>query len=150
MTGFQLVDADTGAEKQFDGQSEEVKAINAITTDTSIYYLSDGNGGMKWYKDANKSGTLIEYKEAGYVSPEVNGRNVTFRVPTDKAGNAEAVTVPGGMNGWKVDSSDYELKKMKQQVCGLELLLLRQENMNINLQLINHGMFHLQIRRIIE
>ena len=34
MTGFQLVDADTGAETQFDGQSEEVKAINAITTDT--------------------------------------------------------------------------------------------------------------------
>ena len=111
MTGFQLVDADTGAEKKFDGQSEEVKAINAITTDTSIYYLSDGNGGMKWYKDANKSKTLIEYKEAGYVSPEVNGRNVTFRVPAAKAGNAEAVTVPGGMNGWKVDSSDYELKK---------------------------------------
>lgn len=84
MTGFQLVDADTGAETQFDGQSEEVKAINAITTDTSIYYLSDGNGGMKWYKDANKSETLIEYKEAGYVSPEVNGREVTFRVPVEK------------------------------------------------------------------
>ena len=111
ISGFQLVDADTGAEKKFDGQSEEVKAINAITTDTSIYYLSDGNGGMKWYKDANKSETLIEYKEAGYVSPEVNGRNVTFRVPAAKVGNAEAVTVPGGMNGWKVDSSDYELKK---------------------------------------
>lgn len=111
MTGFQLVDADTGAETQFDGQSEEVKAINAITTDTSIYYLSDGNGGMKWYKDANKSETMIEYKEAGYKSPEVVGRNVTFRVPAAKAGNAEAVTVPGGMNGWKQDSSDWELKK---------------------------------------
>ena len=111
MTGFQLVDADTGADTKFDGQSEEVKAINAITTDTSIYYLSDGNGGMKWYKDANKSETLIEYKAADYVSPEVNGRNVTFRVPAAKAGNAEAVTVPGGMNDWKVDSSDYELKK---------------------------------------
>ncbi len=111
MTGFQLVDADTGAEKQFDGKSEEVKAINAIKTDTSIYYLSDGNGGMKWYKDANKSETMIKYEEAGYVSPEVNGRNVTFRVPAAKAGNAEAVTVPGGMNGWKQDSSDWELKK---------------------------------------
>ena len=111
MTGFQLVDADTGAETKFDGQSEEVKAINAITTDTSIYYLSDGNGGMKWYKDANKSETMIEYKEAGYVSPEVNGRNVTFRVPAAKAENAEAVTVPGGMNGWDPASSDYELKK---------------------------------------
>ena len=111
MTGFQLVDADTGAETQFDGQSEEVKAINAITTDTSIYYLSDGNGGMKWYKDANKSETLIEYKEAGYVSPEVNGREVTFRVPVEKTGAAASVTVPGGMNGWKQDSSDWELKK---------------------------------------
>ena len=111
MTGFQLVDADTGAETQFDGQSEEVKAINAITTDTSIYYLSDGNGGMKWYKDANKSETLIEYKEAGYVSPEVNGREVTFRVPVEKTGAAASVTVPGGMNGWKQASSDWELKK---------------------------------------
>ena len=111
MTGFQLVDADTGADTKFDGQSEEVKAINAITTDTSIYYLSDGNGGMKWYKDANKSETLIEYKAADYVSPEVKGRNVTFRVPAAKAGNAEAVTVPGGMNGWDPKSSDYELKK---------------------------------------
>lgn len=54
ISGFQLVDADTGAETQFDGQSEEVKAINAITTDTSIYYLRDGKGGMKWYKDADK------------------------------------------------------------------------------------------------
>ena len=111
MTGFQLVDADTGAETKFDGQSEEVKAINAITTDTSIYYLSDGNGGMKWYKDANKSETMIEYKAADYVSPEVKGRNVTFRVPAAKAENAEAVTVPGGMNGWDPASSDYELKK---------------------------------------
>ena len=111
ISGFQLVDADTGAEKKFDGQSEEVKAINAITTDTSIYYLSDGNGGMKWYKDADKSETLIEYKEAGYVSPEVKGRKVTFRVPVEKTGDAASVTVPGGMNGWKQDSSDWELKK---------------------------------------
>ena len=111
MTGFQLVDADTGAETQFDGQSEEVKAINAITTDTSIYYLRDGKGGMKWYKDADKSETLIEYKEAGYVSPEVKGRKVTFRVPVEKTRDAASVTVPGGMNDWKLDSSDWELKK---------------------------------------
>ena len=111
MTGFQLVDADTGAEAKFDGQSEEVKAINAITTDTSIYYLRDGKDGMKWYKDANKSETMIKYTEADYVSPEVVGRNVTFRVPAEKAGDAEHVTVPGGMNGWDPASSDYELKK---------------------------------------
>ena len=44
-------------------------------------------------------------------SPEVNGREVTFRVPVEKTGDAASVTVPGGMNGWKQDSSDWELKK---------------------------------------
>lgn len=110
ISGFQFVNAEDSTEYKFDND-DVTKAINAITTDTSIYYLSDGNGGMKWYKDANKSETMIEYKEAGYKSPEVVGRNVTFRVPAAKAGNAEAVTVPGGMNGWKQDSSDWELKK---------------------------------------
>ena len=107
-----MVDADTGAEIQFDGQSEEVKAINAITTDTSIYYLRDGKGGMKWYKDDDKSETLIEYKEAGYVSPEVNGREVTFRVPVEKTGAAASVTVPGGMNDWKQDSSNCHCRRI--------------------------------------
>lgn len=37
------------------------------------------------------------------------------------------------MNGWKQDSSDWELKKMRQQVCGLEHLPLHPENMNTNL-----------------
>ena len=110
INGFQFVNAEDSTEYQF-ANDDVTAAINAIKTDTSIYYLSDGNGGMKWYKDANKSETMIEYKEAGYKSPEVVGRNVTFRVPAAKAGNAEAVTVPGGMNGWKQDSSDWELKK---------------------------------------
>lgn len=110
INGFQFVNAEDSTEYKF-ANDDVTAAINAIKTDTSIYYLSDGNGGMKWYKDANKSETMIEYKEAGYKSPEVVGRNVTFRVPAAKAGNAEAVTVPGGMNGWKQDSSDWELKK---------------------------------------
>lgn len=110
INGFQFVNAEDSTEYKF-ANDDVTAAINAIKTDTSIYYLSDGNGGMKWYKDANKSETMIEYKEAGYKSPEVVGRNVTFRVPAAKAGNAEAVTVPGGMNGWKQASSDWELKK---------------------------------------
>ena len=110
ISGFQFVNAEDSTEYKFDND-DVTKAINAITTDTSIYYLSDGNSGMKWYKDADKSETLIEYKEAGYVSPEVNGREVTFRVPVEKTGAAASVTVPGGMNGWKQDSSDWELKK---------------------------------------
>ena len=110
ISGFQFVNAEDSTEYKFDND-DVTKAINGITTDTSIYYLSDGNSGMKWYKDADKSETLIEYKEAGYVSPEVNGREVTFRVPVEKTGAAASVTVPGGMNGWKQDSSDWELKK---------------------------------------
>ena len=110
ISGFQFVNAEDSTEYKFDND-DVTKAINAITTDTSIYYLSDGNSGMKWYKDADKSETLIEYKEAGYVSPEVNGREVTFRVPVEKTGAVASVTVPGGMNGWKQDSSDWELKK---------------------------------------
>ena len=110
VSGFQFVNAEDSSEYKFEAD-DVTAAINAITTDTSIYYLRDGKGGMKWYKDADKSETLIEYKEAGYVSPEVNGREVTFRVPVEKTGAAASVTVPGGMNDWKQDSSNWELKK---------------------------------------
>lgn len=110
VSGFQFVNAEDSSEYKFEAD-DVTAAINAITTDTSIYYLRDGKGGMKWYKGADKTETLIEYKEAGYVSPEVNGRKVTFRVPVEKTGDAASVTVPGGMNGWKQDSSDWELKK---------------------------------------
>ena len=110
VSGFQFVNAEDSSEYKFEAD-DVTAAINAITTDTSIYYLRDGKGGMKWYKDADKSETLIEYKEAGYVSPEVKGRKVTFRVPVEKTRDAASVTVPGGMNDWKLDSSDWELKK---------------------------------------
>lgn len=110
VSGFQFVNAEDSSEYKFEAD-DVTAAINAITTDTSIYYLRDGKGGMKWYKDADKSETLIEYKEAGYVSPEVKGRKVTFRVPVEKTRDAASATVPGGMNDWKLDSSDWELKK---------------------------------------
>lgn len=111
LSGLQIINSEADSQELHLAEASVLAAINAITTDTSIYYLSDGNGGMKWYKDATRSKTLIEYKEAGYVSPEVNGRKVTFRVPVAKTGNATAVTVPGGMNGWDQASSDWELTK---------------------------------------
>lgn len=111
LSGLQIINSEADSQELHLAEAGILAAINAITTDTSIYYLRDGKGGMKWYKDAEKSETLIEYKEAGYVSPEVNGREVTFRVPVEKTGDAASVTVPGGMNGWKQDSSDWELKK---------------------------------------
>ena len=111
LSGLQIINSEADSQELHLAEAGVLAAINDITTDTSIYYLSDGKDGMKWYKNANKSETMIEYIEAGYKSPEVNGRNVTFRVPKEKDQNAEAVTVPGEMNGWKEASSDWELKK---------------------------------------
>lgn len=111
LSGLQIINSEADSQELHLAEAGVLAAINDITTDTSIYYLRDGKGGMKWYKYADKSETLIEYKEAGYVSPEVNGREVTFRVPVEKTGAVASVTVPGGMNDWKQDSSDWELKK---------------------------------------
>ena len=111
LSGLQIINSEADSQELHLAEAGVLAAINEITTDTSIYYLRDGKGGMKWYKDANKFETLIEYKEAGYVSPEVKERKVTFRVPVEKTGDAASVTVPGEMNGWKQDSSDWELKK---------------------------------------
>lgn len=111
LSGLQIINSEADSQELHLAEAGVLAAINAITTDTSIYYLRDGKGGMKWYKGADKTETLIEYKEAGYVSPEVNGRKVTFRVPVEKTRDAASVTVPGGMNGWNQASSDWELKK---------------------------------------
>ena len=111
LSGLQIINSEADSQELHLAEAGVLAAINDITTDTSIYYLRDGKGGMKWYKYADKSETLIEYKEAGYVSPEVNGREVTFRVPVEKTGAVASVTVPGGMNDWKQDSSNWELKK---------------------------------------
>ena len=59
VSGFQFVNAEDSSEYKFEAD-DVTAAINAITTDTSIYYLRDGKGGMKWYKDDDKSETLIE------------------------------------------------------------------------------------------
>lgn len=100
--GFQFIDAgNTQAQTapEIKTQGAALEAILAFTGDTSVYYLSDGNGGYKWYKDAQKSEELVSL---GYVSPEVNGRQVTFRVKSDKYNAVEKVTVAGSMNDWDV------------------------------------------------
>lgn len=113
-TGFQFVDAgstDTNApEIQVNG-GEVIDEIKKFNTDTSIYYLSDDKGNYQWYKDAARTETLT--KPLDYVSPEVNGREVTFRVPDSKFPGAEKVTVPGSMNDWKEKEADgsYVLTK---------------------------------------
>ena len=112
--GFQFVDAGSNEEKapeiQVNG-GEVIDEIKKFTTNTSIYCLSDDNGNYQWYKDASRTETLT--KPLDYVSPEVNGRQVTFRVPDSKVPEATKVTVPGDMNGWKEKEEDgsYVLTK---------------------------------------
>ena len=113
-TGFQFVDAGSTAEKapeiQVNG-GEVIDEIKKFNTDTNIYYLSDDKGNYQWYKDASRTETLT--KPLDYVSPEVNGRDVTFRVPDSKFPGAEKVTVPGDMNNWNISEKNgsYVLTK---------------------------------------
>lgn len=113
-TGFQFVDAGSteknAPEIQVNG-GEVIDEIKKFTTGTSIYCLSDDNGNYQWYKDASRTETLT--KPLDYVSPEVNGREVTFRVPDSKVPGAKKVTVPGNMNNWKEKEADgsYVLTK---------------------------------------
>lgn len=113
-TGFQFVDAGSdekaAPEIKVNG-GEVIDEIKKFNTDTSIYYLSDDKGNYQWYKDAARTETLT--KPLDYVSPEVNGRKVTFRVPDSKFPGAEKVTVPGSMNEWKEKEKDgsYVLTK---------------------------------------
>lgn len=113
-TGFQFVDAGSteknAPEIQVNG-GEVIYEIKKFTTGTSIYCLSDDNGNYQWYKDASRTETLT--KPLDYVSPEVNGREVTFRVPDSKVPGAKKVTVPGNMNNWKEKEADgsYVLTK---------------------------------------
>lgn len=113
-TGFQFVDAGSTEERapeiQVNG-GEVIDEIKKFTTNTNIYCLSDDNGNYQWYKDASRTETLT--KPLDYVSPEVNGREVTFRVPDSKVPGATKVTVPGNMNDWKEKEADgsYVLTK---------------------------------------
>ncbi|MDE7062624.1 MAG: hypothetical protein K2O73_05185, partial [Lachnospiraceae bacterium] len=107
--GFQFVDAETAAEikvSSYDGGPTDQAILDKIKTldsDTSIYCLADGAGNMAWYSGAtNSSEPFVKPVVLDYVSPEVNGRQVTFRVKHDPYNNADTVTVPGSMNDWNV------------------------------------------------
>lgn len=101
-------------------------------------WVIDSSGEI--LKSAPNSWTTPGASDLSYVSPEVNGRKVTFRVPGSKFPGAEKVTVPGDMNNWKEKEADgsYVLTKMMQE-CGLEHLPWHQESMAINLLQMSHG-----------
>ena len=66
-------------------------------------WVIDSSGEI--LKSAPNSWTTPGASDLSYVSPEVNGREVTFRVPDSKVPGATTVTVPGGMNGWNVKAT---------------------------------------------
>lgn len=74
-------------------------------------WVIDSSGEI--LKSAPNSWTTPGASDLSYVSPEVNGREVTFRVPDSKFPGAEKVTVPGSMNDWKEKEADgsYVLTK---------------------------------------
>lgn len=74
-------------------------------------WVIDSSGEI--LKSAPNSWTTPGASDLSYVSPEVNGREVTFRVPESKFPGAEKVTVPGSMNDWKEKEKDgsYVLTK---------------------------------------
>lgn len=74
-------------------------------------WVIDSSGEI--LKSAPNSWTTPGASDLSYVSPEVNGRKVTFRVPGSKFPGAEKVTVPGDMNNWKEKEADgsYVLTK---------------------------------------
>lgn len=74
-------------------------------------WVIDSSGEI--LKSAPNSWTTPGTSDLSYVSPEVNGRKVTFRVPGSKFPGAEKVTVPGDMNNWKEKEADgsYVLTK---------------------------------------
>ena len=66
-------------------------------------WVIDASGEI--LKSAPNSWTTPGASDLSYVSPEVNGRKVTFRVPDSKVSGATTVTVPGDMNGWNVKAT---------------------------------------------
>lgn len=115
--GFQFVNAETAAEikvSSYDGNPLQVAILNKIkslSSDTSAYCLKDSNGDMAWFSgSSNTSDAFAEAEELDYTSPEVNGRQVTFRVKHDAYNDVEKVTVPGSMNGWN-EATGFVLTK---------------------------------------
>ena len=74
-------------------------------------WVIDSSGEI--LKSAPNSWTTPGASDLSYVSPEVNGREVTFRVPESKFPGAEKVTVPGSMNNWNIseEKGSYVLTK---------------------------------------
>ncbi len=74
-------------------------------------WVIDSSGEI--LKSAPNSWTTPGASDLSYVSPEVNGRKVTFRVPESKFPRAGKVTVPGDMNNWNIseEKGSYVLTK---------------------------------------
>lgn len=80
-------------------------------------WVIDSSGEI--LKSAPNSWTTPGASDLSYVSPEVNGRKVTFRVPDSKVPGAKTVTVPGSMNGWNVKATGENAFALKKGADGM-------------------------------
>ena len=80
-------------------------------------WVIDSSGEI--LKSAPNSWTTPGASDLSYVSPEVNGRKVTFRVPDSKVPGATNVTVPGSMNSWNVKATGENAFALKKGADGM-------------------------------
>lgn len=80
-------------------------------------WVIDSSGEI--LKSAPNSWTTPGASDLSYVSPEVNGCKVTFRVPDSKVPGATNVTVPGSMNGWNVKATGENAFALKKGADGM-------------------------------
>lgn len=96
-SGFQFVDAGNttaSSAPEYKTEGTAIEEIKKFTSDTSIYYLKDSAGNYTWYKE-DKTTPLVQLS---YVSPDVSGREVTFRY---KDASATQVRLAGSMTDWQ-------------------------------------------------
>lgn len=122
--GYYTLTVTKGTDTQFNCIFTNNVAENGSQTSNIIIPASELAGKISyegWVIDSSgeilnsapNSWTTPGASDLSYVSPEVNGRDVTFRVPDSKFPGAEKVTVPGDMNNWKEKEKDgsYVLTK---------------------------------------
>lgn len=122
--GYYTLTVTKGTDTQFNCIFTNNVAENGSQTSNIIISASELAGKISyegWVIDSSgeilnsapNSWTTPGASDLSYVSPEVNGRDVTFRVPDSKFPGAEKVTVPGDMNNWNIseENGSYVLTK---------------------------------------
>lgn len=128
--GYYTLTVTKGTDTQFNCIFNNNVAENGSQTSNIIIPASELTGKTSYegwvidssgeiLKSAPNSWTTPGASDLSYVSPEVNGHKVTFRVPDSKVSGATNVTVPGSMNGWNVKATGENAFALKKGADGM-------------------------------